>query len=113
MSLDFYVWRAPTLTAEQVSERLMLLGETDLEEEAAFEWSSRVIDFRRAILKRYPPLEELADGADQPWAMTPPESGRVIELNLRASAPRAQLNDVLMSAARHGLYIYNPQRKKS
>ncbi len=64
------------------------------------------------MLAKYPPLEDLADDdvGSSPWAMTPAESDRFIEVNFRSSAPDEQFQAVLLPALRMGLSIYAAPR---
>ena len=109
MGLDYYVWRRPRLTADEFSQRLWDLDEHDLDEASLFEWSDRLIRFRREILARYPPLEQLEDTSDTPWSMTPVESTRFIALNLNGHPTREQVVFIMGRALRNGLYIYDAQ----
>jgi hypothetical protein len=110
--MDFYVWYGPRLTAEEFSSRLVDLDERDLDEASLFDWSDRLPRFRREVLARYPALEELPDDdidSRTPWAMTPVESNRFIELNFRWSVTEEQLTFVLGRALFNGLHVYDPQ----
>ena len=112
MSMDFYVWRGPKLSADEFGQRLMDMDEQDLDEASLFAWSDRLPRFRREVLGRYPALEDLPDGetdSANPWAMTPVESTRFIELNLRWSATQEQLTFIFQRALYNGLHIYDPQ----
>lgn len=110
VSFDVIVWGGPPLTAEELEERLRLLDEGDIDETSLFTRSETLVRWRNHLLKRYPALEDFADdGHGSPWAMTPVESARFVELNLRWSVAEEQLLDILRSASRVGLYIYDPQ----
>jgi hypothetical protein len=112
MSMDFYVWRGPSLTAEEFAQRLVDLDELDVDEASLFESSDRLSTFRRDVLARYPALEDIPDGdADSgtPWAMTPVESRHFIALNFRWSATDEQVSSVFGRALYNGLHIYDPQ----
>ena len=112
MSLDFYVWRGPKLSAEEFGQRLIDLDENDLDEASLFESSDRLPRFRREVLARYPGLEALPDDevdSATPWAMTPVDSTRFIELNFRWSVTSEQLAFVLGRAVYYGLHIFDPQ----
>jgi hypothetical protein len=112
MSLDFYVWRGPRLTAEEFGQRLIDLDEHNLDEASLFEWSDRLPRFRRDVLSRYPALEDLPEhevDSGTPWAMTPVDSTRFIELSFRWSVTKEQLTFILGRALYHGLHIYDPQ----
>jgi hypothetical protein len=110
MSMDFYVWRGPKLSAKEFGQRLVDLDEQDLDEASLFEQSDRLLKFRREVLSRYPGLEALPDDdPGKPWAMTPVESTRFIELNFRWSVTNEQLAFVFGRALYNGLHIYDPQ----
>lgn len=88
----------------------MDIEEHGLDEASVFEWSDRLPRFRQQVLKRFPAFEDLAnDDPDQPWAMTPVESTRFIELSFRWSVTKEQLTFVIERALYNGLHIYNPQ----
>lgn len=108
MSFDLYVWGGPPMTAEQFGERLQAL-EDGIDETSLFVRSEKLVRWRLALLRRYPALEDLGDEPVTHWAMTPGESARFVELNLQWGTPNEQLLDILRSALRHGLYIYDPQ----
>jgi hypothetical protein len=110
--MDFYVWRGPALSAEEFRQRLMDLDEQGLDEASVFEGSDQLLRFRREILSRFPALEDLPDDdadSDTPWAMTPVESTRFVELNFRWSVTNEQLAFVFGRALYNGLHIYDPQ----
>ena len=110
--MDFYVWRGPKLSAEEFRQRLLDVDEQNVDEASVFEWSDRLQRFWREVLARYPSLEDIsADdvGTRTPWAITPVESTRFIELNFRSSATKEQLTFVFRRALYHGLHIYDPQ----
>jgi hypothetical protein len=109
VGLDYYVWRGPSLTADEFGQRLQDFDELDLDEASLFEWSSRLVRFRREVLARYPALEEISDASDTPWSMTPVESTRFIVLNLRSSVTKDQIVFVVRRAHGNGLYIYDAQ----
>lgn len=112
MSMDFYVWRGPKLSAEEFGRRLMDLDEQDLDEASLFEWSDRLPRFRREVLARFPALEDVPNeetDSGNSWAMTPVESTLFIELNLRWSVTPEQLTFIFRRALYNGLHIYDPQ----
>ena len=108
MSFDFYVWRGPGLSAREFDQRLLDIDEGRVEEESAFERSDRLRAFRRDVLRRFPALEDLADGAATPWAATPVESRYFVALHIQSSATDEQLRFVLGRALYHGLHIFDP-----
>jgi hypothetical protein len=111
MSVDFYVWRGPKLTAAEFGQRLMDMDDHGLDEASVFERSDRLPRFRQEVLARYPALEDLVeDEPDTPWAMTPVESRRFIGLNFGWRATEQQLTFVFERALLNGLYIYDAQR---
>ena len=108
MSLDYYLWRGPKLTAQEFRERLMDLDEGRVDEANVFSRTGRLQRFRHEVLRKYPSLEE--DSApDSPWATTPVASAYFIELNLKSSIDRARLKWIVGRALYNGLYIYDPQ----
>jgi hypothetical protein len=109
VGLDYYVWRGPRLMADEFGQRLRDFDELDLDDASLFEWSNRLVQFRREVLARYPALEEIPDTSDTPWSMTPVESTRFIALNLRSSVTKEQIVFVMRRAHRYGLYIYDAQ----
>jgi hypothetical protein len=112
VSTDFFVWRGPKLSADEFMGRLIDIDEGRVDEESAFEWSERLLRFRHEVLAQYPPLEDLNEGGvrSSPWAFTPSESARFIELNFRSSAPDEQFKFVLLRALRMGLFVYAAPR---
>jgi hypothetical protein len=110
VSVDFYVWRGPKLSADEFDQRLVDLDNLDVEEDSLFERSDRLPRFRREVLARYPALEDLdGNGQESPWAMTPVESDRFIEVNLHGSVTEEQVTFLFRRALYNGLYIYDPQ----
>ena len=99
------------LTAAEFGQRLIDLDENDLDEASVLEWSDRLPRFRREVLARYPALEDLPDDvvSETPWAMTPVDPTRFIELNFSWSVTSEQLAFVLGRALYNGLHIYDPQ----
>jgi hypothetical protein len=110
MSLEFYVWRGPKMTAEEIAQRLWDMDEHGVDEASVFQRSDRLETFRREVLSKYPSLEDLEDDEpDTPWAMTPIESPYFIELNLQWSTSKERLTWIFGRALTNGLYIYDPQ----
>ena len=108
VSFDFYVWRGPRLSGHELIQRLLDVDEGRVEEESAFERSERLEAFRRDVMRRYPALEDISDGAASPWAATPVESPYFVALHLQSSATDEQLQFVLGRALYHGLHILDP-----
>jgi hypothetical protein len=110
MSMDYYVWRGPKLSAEEFGQRLMDIDDAGLDEASVFESSDRLTTFRREVLARFPALEDLpVENPVTPWAMTPDESTRFILLNFRWSATDEEIAFVLGRTLYNGLHIYDPQ----
>ncbi len=108
--MDFYVWRGPKLSAEEFGQRLMDMDDAGLDEASLSEESDRLMRFRREVFAQFPALEDLADdNPDTPWAMTPVESTRFIELNFQWSLTNEQLAFVFRRALYNALHIYDPQ----
>jgi hypothetical protein len=82
VSLDYYVWAGPKLSADAFAARLVEMDELGRDELEMFEPNRRLGWFRREILANYPPLEVLPDDERSPWSMTPPESDRLIALTI-------------------------------
>jgi hypothetical protein len=113
VSVDYYVWRGPKLSAEECGRRLVDLDDLGLDAPSVFDWSDRLPRFCREVLARYPALENLDDDEpDPPWAMTPVESTRFIELNFRPSVTSEQLKFVFRRALYNGLHIYDPRNEE-
>jgi len=109
MSLDYYVWGGPRLGIDEIQERLRLVDE-GLDDASLFSASEMLVRWRTEVLKKYPALEDLTDDEPStPWAMTPVESARLIEINIRWEAPEATVLDIVGSALRWRLYVYDPQ----
>jgi hypothetical protein len=109
VSLDYYVWADPRLTADEFAAYLVAADEGQRAETETFRPSRRLAWFRRDILRRYPPLEVLADGTRSPWSATPPDSSRLIDLNVHSSATDEQLRFIFERAMVNGLYLYDAQ----
>jgi len=110
VSVDFYVWRGPKLSAREFEQRLIDMDELELDEASFFESSDRLLWFRGEVLARFPALEDLADDdRSTPWAFTPAESTRLIELNFGMSATEDQVLFIFQRALLNGLYIYDAQ----
>jgi hypothetical protein len=101
---------APSCRRRSLASGLWTWTRRNLDEASLFKWSDRLPRFWREVLSRYPALEDLPDDdPDTPWAVTPVESTRFIELNFRWSVTNEQLAFVFGRALYNGLHIYNPQ----
>lgn len=62
-------------------------------------------------MTRYPPQEtdEWLGPEDNPWAMTPDPSSRILELDLRSGRPGGTLDDIVDLARKYELVLYDPQ----
>jgi hypothetical protein len=107
VSLDYYVWWGPRLTADEFTARLEQAQRTA--DPTLFERSDRLGQFRREVLRLYPPLEQTTPQSSSPWAMTPPDSDRYIEINLTWAASQEQVADIVVRALTRGLYLDDPQ----
>lgn len=114
MSFDLLVWKAPVPRwASEVYDLLeSFYEERDL---AVFAPDPALPRFRAALLAKYPALEDLPDevlndgGVHSPWAMTPTESDRLIEIFCVWGAPDAALERIVELAREHDLVLFDPQ----
>lgn len=109
MSYDIYVWAGPPLDTEEIAERLSLVDE-GLDENSVFDRSETLVRWRNDVLRKHPALEDLTDDVPKtPWATTPVESARFVELNFQWDVPEPVLTEILTSALSTGFYVYDPQ----
>ena len=114
MSFDLFVWKAPVPRSAIEADALLGMFYED-EDIAAFSADPALPRFRAALLAAYPALEDLPDellsdgGIHSPWAMTPTDSDRVIEISCSWGAPEEALRRIVALAREHGLVLYDPQ----
>jgi hypothetical protein len=107
VSFDLFAWNVPVPgSAVQGGELLDRFFEGDPETLGA---GTPLQDFRAALVAEYPPLEDLAETEESPWAMTPSESDRLVEIHLVWSAGDAVLLRIVELAIQHGVVLYDPQ----
>ena len=65
--------------------------------------------FHATLVAEYPPLEDLGSFEQSPWAMTPSESDRLVEIHLTWSAEDAVVVRIVELAIQCGVVLYDPQ----
>ena len=110
MSFSLYAWKTPRVTDED--EAQALLNKYNQSEDAQlFGESDDMVRFYDELMDRYPPQEseEWVEPADNPWALTPERSSRIVEMHLRWSMPGGTLDDIVDLARKYDLVLYDPQ----
>jgi hypothetical protein len=62
VSLDYYVWAGPKLSADEFAARLVEMDELGLDELPTFEPNRRLGWLRQEVLAKYPALESRPAG---------------------------------------------------
>lgn len=107
MSFDLYAWARPVPgTAIQADDMLRRHYDGD---ESTFEADPRLAGFIADVLADHPPLENLADDAPSPWAMTPVASDRLVEIHVSWQTDDQVLIDLVRLARKHRVVLYDPQ----
>lgn len=108
MSFDLFAWNAP-IPKSAVHAATLLAKSADVGL-GVFEPGNALRDFRSALLAEYPSLEDFAgsEAERSPWAMTPTESDRLVEIHVRWGAEGSVLLQIVELALRHGIVLFDP-----
>ena len=109
--MDLFLWKAP-VTDDPDSAAALVEKRFDQRNDSMFEPSANIARFADAVRALYPDDPALPETAADscPWSNLPFEqSQRLLVLNIRWSAAKRVLDDIIRLARDHDLVVYDPQ----